>query len=128
MPLARDNGTTGIITAADKKSVSKKGNLTAYSFESGYNYRLTLKGEKVIISKRGFFESEYEKIDEKSLSVGGVLGIYGLSDGVLSASFIIDDFMCFDESGNETVVDKFEKKDGGERFGYKIVRLQRFYR
>lgn len=110
MLKSADNGTTGIITAADKKSVSKKGNLTAYSFESGYNYRLTLTGEKVIISKRGFFESEYEKIDEKSLSAGGVLGIYGLSDGVLSASFIIDNFMCFDESGNETVVDKFEKK------------------
>ena len=110
MLKSADNGTTGIITAADKKNVSKAGNLTEYSFENGYNYRLTLTGEKVIISKRGFFENVYEKVDEKSVSAGGILGIYALSDGVLSASFIIDDFMCFDENGNETVVDKFDKK------------------
>lgn len=110
MLKSAENGKTGIVTAADKKSVSKNSSLIEYSFESGYNYRLTLSGDKVIISKRGFFENEYEKIDEKAALSGSVLGVYGLSDGVLSASFVIDNFIGFDESGNEIIVDKFEKK------------------
>lgn len=67
-------------------------------------------GDKVKISRKGFFENSYEQIAEKSVSAGKVLGVYGLSEGVLSASFIIDNFVCFDENGNETVVDGFEKK------------------
>lgn len=110
MLKSAENGKTGIVTAADKKSVSKNSSLIEYSFESGYNYRLTLSGDKVIISKRGFFENEYEKIDEKAALSGSVLGVYGLSDGVLSASFVIDNFIGFDESGNEIIVDRFEKK------------------
>lgn len=110
MLKSAENGKTGIVTAADKKSVSKNSSLIEYSFESGYNYRLTLSGDKVIISKRGFFENEYEKIDEKAALSGSVLGVYGLSDGVLSASFVIDNFIGYGESGNEIIVDKFEKK------------------
>ncbi len=110
MLKSAENGKTGIVSAADKKSVSKNADLIEYSFEGGYNYRLTLSGEKVIISKKGFFESTYEKIDEKPLSAGGVLGIYGLSDGVLSASFVIDNFVCFDKNGEQTVADSFGKK------------------
>lgn len=105
-----DNGKTGIVFAADKKSVSKNASLVEYSFESGYNYRVTSVGDKVKISRKGFFENSYEQIAEKSVSAGKVLGVYGLSEGVLSASFIIDNFVCFDENGNETVVDGFEKK------------------
>lgn len=105
-----DNGKTGIVSAADKKSVSKNAASVEYSFESGYNYRLTLSGDKVKISRKGFFENSYRQIAEKSVSAGKVLGVYGLSDGVLSASFIIDNFICHDENGNETVVDRFEKK------------------
>ena len=110
MLKSAENGKTGIVTAADKKLVSKNADLIEYSFESGYNYRLTLSGEKIIISKRGFFENAYEKIDEKTALSGGVLGVYGFSDGVLSASFVIDNFIGFDENGSEIIVDRFEKK------------------
>lgn len=109
-------GTMGFIST-DKKNVSgdAEGIFYEYSFESGYNYELAFSDGKVTVSKRDFFADKYEPVDTKTVSKGGYLGVYARSDGKISASFMIDDFVCSDKNGVARIIDRFDIRQSDKR-------------
>lgn len=109
-------GTMGFIST-DKKNVSgdTEGIFYEYSFESGYNYELAFSDGKVTVSKRDFFADKYEPVDTKTVSKGGYLGVYARSDGKISASFMIDDFVCSDKNGVARIIDRFDIRQSDKR-------------
>lgn len=109
-------GTMGFIST-DKKNVSgdAEGIFYEYSFESGYNYELAFSDGKVTVSKRDFFADKYEPVDTKTVSKGGYLGVYARSDGKISASFMIDDFVCSDKNGVARIIDRFDIRQPDKR-------------
>ena len=109
-------GTMGFIST-DKKNVSgdAEGIFYEYSFESGYNYELAFSDGKVTVSKRDFFADKYETVDTKTVSKGGYLGVYARSDGKISASFMIDDFVCSDKNGVARIIDRFDIRQTDKR-------------
>lgn len=109
-------GTMGFIST-DKRNVSgdAEGIFYEYSFESGYNYELAFSDGKVTVSKRDFFADKYEPVDTKTVSKGGYLGVYARSDGKISASFMIDDFVCSDKNGVARIIDRFDIRQSDKR-------------
>lgn len=116
MLKAVSGGTMGFIST-DKKNVSgdAEGIFYEYSFESGYNYELAFSDGKVTVSKRDFFADKYEPVDTKTVSKGGYLGVYARSDGKISASFMIDDFVCSDKNGVARIIDRFDIRQSDKR-------------
>lgn len=99
-----DKGEIGVFTASDKPTDNLDGaKKEKVAFKDGFNYKLERSGNKIILSRRGFYDSDYEKVTDVVVTNGGYMGVYVKSDKQFSASCVIDNFVMTGGSKNVTV-------------------------